>query len=341
MNKFEKLMGFLEGLKMTIVGGIFLLISLILLITNTTLPIDPAWVTIVICGLPLLYLALSRLVYEHWVSSALLICIAMVASLMIGEIFAAGEVVFIMALGALLEDYTVRKSKQGLRDLINLKPQTGRLLIKENGDIVEKEIKVQEIKKEDKLRVLPGEVIPVDGIIISGDTSVDQSVMTGESLPLDKTVNDEVYAGTLNLYGAIDIISTKIGKDSSLEKLIRMVKEAESNKADDEKKRKDIETKNKAEAMINQIDKALAEQGANLPEDQKKQATALRDELKTALDNNDMATLESKMSELEQIAQQMAAAQYQQQNTGNTAGADTSSNNNNDDFVDADFTEKN
>ena len=127
----------------------------------------------------------------------------------------------------------------------------------------------------------------------------------------------------------------------SEEEIDRMVKEAESNKADDEKKRKDIETKNKAEAMINQIDKALAEQGANLPEDQKKQATALRDELKTALDNNDMATLESKMSELEQIAQQMAAAQYQQQNTGNTAGADTSSNNNNDDFVDADFTEKN
>lgn len=127
----------------------------------------------------------------------------------------------------------------------------------------------------------------------------------------------------------------------SEEEIDRMVKEAESNKADDEKKRKDIETKNKAEAMINQIDKALAEQGANLPEDQKNQATALRDELKTALDNNDMATLESKMSELEQIAQQMAAAQYQQQNAGNTAGADTSSNNNNDDFVDADFTEKN
>ena len=127
----------------------------------------------------------------------------------------------------------------------------------------------------------------------------------------------------------------------SEEEIDRMVKEAESNKADDEKKRKDIETKIIAEAMIIQIDKSLSEQGANLPEDQKNQATALRDELKTALDNNDMATLESKMSELEQIAQQMAAAQYQQQNAGNTAGADTSSNNNNDDFVDADFTEKN
>lgn len=231
MNQFEKLMGFLEGLKMTIVGGVFLLFSLILVITNSTLPVDPAWVTIVICGIPLLYLAISRLVYEHWVSSALLICIAMVASLMIGEIFAAGEVVFIMALGALLEDYTVRKSKQGLRDLINLKPQTGRLLLNQDDEVIEKEIKVEEIKVNDILRVLPGEVIPVDGIVISGDTSVDQSVMTGESLPLDKTVKDEVFAGTLNLYGAIDIKSTKVGKDSSLEKLIRMVEEADEKQA--------------------------------------------------------------------------------------------------------------
>ena len=155
----------------------------------------------------------------------------------------------------------------------------------------------------------------------------------------------------IDVNGIVNAKDMKTNKEQSItiqnstglseEEIDRMVKEAESNKADDEKKRKDIETKNKAEAMINQIDKALAEQGANLPEDQKNQATALRDELKTALDNNDMATLESKMSELEQIAQQMAAAQYQQQNAGNTAGADTSSNNNNDDFVDADFTEKN
>lgn len=232
MNDIERLMSFLEGLKMTIVGGIFLLISgIFLLMGNNPLPIDPAWVTIVICGLPLLYLALSRLVYEHWVSSALLICIAMFASLWINEIFAAGEVVFIMALGALLEDYTVNKSKQGLKDLIDLKPQKGRLLITENGKEVEKEINSQDINKGDILRVLPGEVIPVDGVIIDGDTSVDQSVMTGESLPLDKTVKDEVYAGTLNLYGAIDIQSTNVGKDSSLEKLIRMVEEADEKQA--------------------------------------------------------------------------------------------------------------
>ncbi len=122
------------------------------------------------------------------------------------------------------------------------------------------------------------------------------------------------------------------------EEIDRMVKEAEANKAEDEKKRKDIETRNKAEQMINEIDKALAEQGDKIDENQKTQATALRDELKKALDSNDMATLEAKMSELEQVAQQMAAYQYQQAQGANP-NQETSSNN--DDVVDADFTEKN
>ena len=121
------------------------------------------------------------------------------------------------------------------------------------------------------------------------------------------------------------------------EEIDRMVKEAEANKAEDEKKRKDIETRNKAEQMINEIDKALAEQGDKIDDNQKAQATALRDELKTALDNNDMATLDAKMTELEQVAQQMAAYQYQQ-----SQGASSNGNaNNDDDVVDADFTEKN
>ncbi len=122
------------------------------------------------------------------------------------------------------------------------------------------------------------------------------------------------------------------------EEIDRMVKEAEANKADDEKKRKEIETRNKAEQMINEIDKALAEQGDKIDENQKAQATALKDELKKALDANDMDTLDAKMSELEQMAQQMAAYQYQQQAN---QGADAQNNASNDDVVDADFTEKN
>ena len=126
------------------------------------------------------------------------------------------------------------------------------------------------------------------------------------------------------------------------EEIDRMVKEAEANKAEDEKKRKDIETRNKAEQMINEIDKALAEQGDKIDANQKQQAGQLKTELKTALDNNDMATLEAKMSELEQMAQQMASYAYQQQQANPNGGAgQTTSNNNDDNVVDADFEEKN
>lgn len=124
----------------------------------------------------------------------------------------------------------------------------------------------------------------------------------------------------------------------SEDEINRMVQEAEANKAEDEKRRKEIETKNKAEQMINEIDKALAEQGDKIDANQRSQAEALRNELKTALDNNDMATLEAKMSELEQMAQQMAAYAYQQANQAND---NNNSNANDDGVVDADFQEKN
>jgi cation transport ATPase len=151
MEQLERFIGILEGLKMTIVGGIFLLISLYFVLTGTSIPtyMDPAWVTVFICGIPLMYLALRRLINEHWISSALLIVMAMIASIYIGEIFAAGEVTFIMALGALLEDYTVERSKRGLTDLINLKPETGRLIISENGQTIEKQIQATEIQISD------------------------------------------------------------------------------------------------------------------------------------------------------------------------------------------------
>ncbi|MCD7781621.1 MAG: cation-translocating P-type ATPase [Methanosphaera sp.] len=227
----EEIMHTLEGLRMTIVSGIFLLLSIICLAIGYEPVVDPAWVTIIVSGIPLLYLAISRLIYEKWVSSALLICIAMFASLYIGEIFAAGEVVFIMAIGALLEDYTVDRSKRGLKDLIDLKPQKARLLKNIDGKTTEEMVGAEDVHIEDIVRVLPGEKIPVDGIIISGDTSVDQSIMTGESLPVDKTVDDEVFAGTINTHGSIDIKTTKISSESSLEKLIRMVEEADQKQA--------------------------------------------------------------------------------------------------------------
>ena len=234
---FKKVSDFFSKLPMTIVSGVFLLGSLALLITknfvdlNISPFLDPAWVTIVISGYPLLYLAVSRLIKQRWVSSALLITVAMIASICIAEVFAAGEVAFIMAIGAILEDKTVERAKKGLNNLINLAPQTGRVLSDENGTVTEKTVDIAEIRSGMKLRVLAGETIPVDGKIIDGNTSVNQAILTGESLPVDKSVNDEVYCGTMNCYGSIDIVATQVGENSSLSKMIKLLKEAENKKA--------------------------------------------------------------------------------------------------------------
>lgn len=226
----EQAMDFLAGLKMTIIAGIFLLIAVIFMIFHISIPIwlDPSWGAVIISGIPLVYLALIRLIREKWVSSALLITIAMVASLLIGELFAAGEVAWIMALGALLEDWTVERAKKGLKNLIDLTPQTARRVSDDGSETI---VSIEEVSLEDRLRILPGEVIPVDGEIVEGTSSIDQSIMTGESLPIDKSIGDDVYCGTMNLYGAIDISATSLGENSSLQKLIDLVKEADNNQA--------------------------------------------------------------------------------------------------------------
>ena len=229
---FKKICDLFAGLKLTIVSGIFLITSLILMICKVDVLIDPSWVTVILSGYPLLYLAITRLIKQKWISSCLLISIAMVASLALGEVFAAGEVAFIMAIGAILEDMTVARAKKGLSRLLSLTPTTGRR-ITTNKDGIEEEniVKIEEIKSGEIIRVKPGESIPCDGVIISGETSCDQSLMTGESLPIDKGINDDVYCGTMNLYGSIDVKVTKTGEDSSLQKMIRLVEEADNKKA--------------------------------------------------------------------------------------------------------------
>lgn len=227
----KKLCDFLAAIPMTVVGGVFLGFSLTLMLLGIECPVDPAWITVFISGVPLVYLALTRLLWQKWISSALLISIAMIAAIAIGELFAAGEVAFIMAIGAILEDLTVARAKKGISKLISLAPQTGRLLHIENGNEVQQEVPVGQISAGDVLRVLPGEAIPVDGIILNGDTSVDQSIMTGESLPVDKKCGDAVFCGTMNRFGSIDLRATQVGQDSSLQKMINMVKEAENKKA--------------------------------------------------------------------------------------------------------------
>lgn len=221
----------LTGIPMTIAGGVFLAASFVIMLLDIQVGFDPAWGTVAICGIPLLLSALSKLVANKGiekVSSSLLISIAMTAAVLIGDVFAAGEVAFIMAIGEILEDKTVERAKRGLKKLVGLAAQQGRRLLPGGA---EEMVKAEEIRRGDILRIIPGETVPVDGEIISGSTSIDQSVITGESLPVDKEAGDNVFCGTINRFGSVDIKATKVGSDGSLQKLIRMVQDAENNKA--------------------------------------------------------------------------------------------------------------
>ena len=229
----------LSGLYMTILAGLFLLLDGIPHLIEefggqrpfqNIFPFEPSWITVIICGFPLVYLSIRRIVYNKGISkisSALLISMAMFAAIAIGDIFAAGEVAFIMALGALLEEATTERAKKGLKKLISLAPVKGRK-IQDNKEMM---VPVESIQSGDYLRILPGETMPVDGRIINGETTVDQSIMTGESIPVDKIIDDDVFGGTINCFGAIDIIATKVGEDSSIQKMIQLIKNAEQKQA--------------------------------------------------------------------------------------------------------------
>ena len=190
-------------------------------------PVDPAWLAVLLCGVPIIKEGAEGLFTRFDIKADVLVSLALLASVIIGEIFAAGEVAFIMQLGALLEERTVAKARAGIERLVHLTPRTARRL----DGTAESIIPAEEVRVDDLLRVLPGETIPVDGIIVSGQTAIDQSVMTGESLPVDKGPGDTVSSGTVNQFGAFDMRAVKVGEDSSLQRMIRLVQSADAGKA--------------------------------------------------------------------------------------------------------------
>ena len=227
MKKLESLLelgGVKKDVTLLVISGVALLLSL----TGTIkLPFNVAWVAIILCGIPIILEAIIGLITEFDIKADVLVSLALIASVCIGEDFAAGEVAFIMQIGALLEDLTVAKARAGIEKLVKLTPQTARII--ENNN--EKVVAADKVKKDDIIRVLPGESIPVDGVIISGQTSINQAVMTGESLPVDKTVGDEVSSGTVNQFGVFEMKATKVGEDSSIQRMIKLVQSADAGKA--------------------------------------------------------------------------------------------------------------
>ena len=188
---------------------------------------DPAWIAIIMCGIPILLEAFIGLVTRFDIKADVLVSMALIASVIIGEIFAAGEVAFIMQLGALLEDLTVARARDGIEKLVRLTPRTARILSGEG----ERTVPAEQVNAGDVIRVLPGETVPVDGVIISGNTSVNQAVMTGEPIPVDKKPGDSVMSGTVNQLGSFDMRAEKAGEDSSIQRMIRLVQSADADKA--------------------------------------------------------------------------------------------------------------
>lgn len=227
IEKLEHLLelgGTKKDIVLLIISGTALVLSLLDIVP---LQVDIAWIAIVLCGIPIILEAIIGLITAFDIKADVLVSLALIASVCIGEDFAAGEVAFIMQLGALLEDLTVSRARAGIEKLVHLTPQTARVVSGKN----EKIIPAERVKVGDILRVLPGEGVPVDGIITAGQTSINQAVMTGESLPVDKAVGDEVSSGTVNQFGAFEMRAAKVGEDSSIQRMIRLVQSADAGKA--------------------------------------------------------------------------------------------------------------
>lgn len=226
-RKLEQLLeigGIKKDVIFLVISGIAVILSLV---GFRPFVFDMAWVAIILCGLPIVLEAIIGLVTSFDIKADVLVSMALIASICIGEDFAAGEVAFIMQLGGLLEELTVAKARAGIEKLVNLTPQTARVLKDGHEEI----IPAENVKVGDKIRVLPGETVAVDGVIISGQTSVNQAVMTGESLPVDKTVGDTVSSGTVNQFGSFEMEATKVGEDSSIQRMIKLVQSADAGKA--------------------------------------------------------------------------------------------------------------
>lgn len=227
IKKLEDLMeigGIRKDILLLVISGVSIICSLLHV---QPFPFDLAWFAVILCGFPIILEAIIGLVTAFDIKADVLVSLALIASICIGETFAAGEVAFIMQLGALLEELTVAKARAGIEKLVHLTPQTARVLQMDKEVIVPAE----QVRIGDRIRVLPGETIPVDGIIVYGQTSINQAVMTGESLPVDKAVGDEVSSGTVNQFGTFEMEAIRVGDDSSIQRMIKLVQSADAGKA--------------------------------------------------------------------------------------------------------------
>lgn len=198
------------------------------------LPMAPLWrvvpfaLAIVIGGYPVARHARQEVFVVHSLGINTLMVIAVVGAVCIGEWAEAAIVVVLFALGEVLEGYAVERARNALESLLDLVPPTALRL---GADGTTETVPVAELSVGDKVRVRSGDRVSVDGTISAGQSAVDQAAITGESIPVDKSPGDSVFAGTINTCGTLDVIVSHTAEDNTLSRMIMLVQEAQSRHA--------------------------------------------------------------------------------------------------------------
>ncbi len=218
----------------TLVGGLLLIVAFLARFFFESGPDDTAayqanllaMVAALLLGTPLVYHALRDLVQGHSHMDEL-VALAVVAAFAAGEYLEAGAVAFLMILSSLVEHRTALGARKSIESLIRITP-TRATRITERG---EEEVEAKDLRPGDRVRVLPGDNIPGDGRVVAGTSTVDQANITGESIPVDKAQSDEVFGGTINVTGAMDIEITKAGRDTTLGRVQDLILQAERSRS--------------------------------------------------------------------------------------------------------------
>jgi len=210
------------------INGVLLLAGFLVSILGN--PVVGNWLyffSAAIGSVPLFILAGKAVFLKHDITAGFMASVAMIAAIVIGEYSAAALVVFMFAIGDWLENLTIARADNALRDLARLVPAT--VVVIRNGQ--ETITSIEQVLIGDRVLVRSGERIGVDGQVLAGSGSVNQSAITGESMPAEKKPGDEVFAGTMNEVGALEIQVTRLGQDTTLGQIVKLVKEAQKTQA--------------------------------------------------------------------------------------------------------------